>query len=326
MSFIDNIRSRLSSGGVRRAPAIAASPLVLRLGSHELRFQSPREFEYACSGRTTVPSGKYEEMLRLSAEDLEHEVVGIREVEKRIVNVIERSLESPQTAGANIRELGAQLFSKDHGWRGLMSALSGLGPEHDEYKKIALVKYMQYLGARQELANIVFAAKAERAEPAAEGIAEQAQASPTPARQPPPESIPADAIDANHTVMFDVSRLNEATRLLNPFERLPRGETVVVTIPEGGAVEFMMSKYRFRLTAADGIKIVDESGHEYRLVRGRNAVGRHVNNEVNIDNAYRSVSRKHLIAEPYDARSVALTDLSAHGTFVPPQFVTHTVH
>jgi hypothetical protein len=88
----------------------------------------------------------------------------------------------------------------------------------------------------------------------------------------------------------------------------------------------MMSKYRFRLTASDGIKIIDEAGHEYRLVRGRNAVGRHINNEVNIDNAYRSVSRKHLIAEPYAEHSVALTDLSAHGTFVPPQFLEHTVH
>lgn len=293
----------------RRPPA--AAPLQLTLGSRQLRFSSPREFEFACAGRTSVPAAKFGEMLGQGAADLEREARGIRDLERRFVGVLEKCLADVTSISVHLRDLGAKIFSKDHGWREIMAQMMTLGAAHDEYKKIALVKYMQYLAARQDLASIIYSAKTARTLGGDE------------AEAPPVEPQP---IGSRETVIFDLMQIEDSHRLINPFERLPRGETVAVHVPRGEGVEILLSKHKFRLVIDGEVKLIDEAGHEYRIPPGRHSVGRHNGNDIPIDNAYRSVSRKHLIVEPETDGAVRLTDVSAHGTFVPPQFVVHTLH
>lgn len=309
MSIFTNLLEKLRL--VRRLPARPRpAVLELRLGSRVLRFASPREFEFGCAGRTSVPAAKFGDMLSQSAADLEQEARGIRELERRFVLVLEKCLADVTSLSGQLRDLGAKIFSKDHGWRDLMAQLMVLGPAHDEYKKIALVKYMQYLAARQDLASIIYSARTSRA-------LGNEDAPPAPEPQP---------IGTRETVIFDLMQIQDTHRLVNPFERLPRGETVEVHVPRGEGVEILLSKHRFRLVVDGDVKLIDESGHEYRIPPGRHSVGRHTGNDIPIDNALRSVSRKHLIVEPDPDGAVRLTDVSAHGTFVPPQYVVHTVH
>ncbi|MCC7412570.1 MAG: FHA domain-containing protein [Gammaproteobacteria bacterium] len=294
----------------RRLYGHPPAPLTLVIGRRRFSFAQPREFEFGCAGRTAVPAAKFGELMRQPAAELRHEAEGIRQVEKQLVTVLERGLENPATVAGRIRDLGVKLFSKDHGWRDIMAALALLGPEHDEYKKIALVKYLQYLAARQDLLGIIHAAKTDvRLEAADDSFGESA----------------APAIGAAETMIFDLTQVASGPRLVNAFERLPRGETVEIRLPRGKSIEILLSRHPFKLVADGGYKLVDAAGHEYPLGDRRGCVGRHAGNDIAIDNAYRSVSRKHLIVEPQVDR-LLLTDISAHGTFVPPQFVHHTVH
>lgn len=299
----------LVRGLSRRRPT--APRLVLELGGRRLEIRGPREFEFACAGRITVPAARYGELMRLPPVELEREASGIRKVERQLLEVLEPGTGDPTGAGTHLRDLGLKLFSKDHRWREIIEALNALGPAYDVYRRIAVVKYSQYLAARQEIIAVIYAAKSHREIEQAEA-AEVEQA--------------ARGIGTRETVVFDLMQIQDSHRFVNPFERLPRGETVEVRVPRGEGVEILLSKHSFRLRAGDGLTLVDDAGHVYPLLPGRNSVGRHINNDVAIDAAYRSVSRRHLIAEPHGADTVLITDLSSHGTFVPPEYVHHTVH
>jgi hypothetical protein len=285
-------------------------PLELGIGRNRYVFATPMDFEFALAGTCAVPVGRFAEMIALRPDELRHESRGIRKVEKQFVAVLEKCIEDPESIGALIRELGVKQFSKDHRWRDIISSLNALGPGQDEYKKIALVKYLQYLASRHDLVNMIYSAKT--AEPVDEDIS----------LSPEPPAGPAE----HATVAFDVGDLQDAPRVMNPYERLPRGQTVALRLPDGATVDILLSKHKFKLVAGDPLALVDSTGHRYDLHPGKNRIGRHVDNDVTIDTAYRSVSRKHLILEPRAHDVVRITDLSAHGTFVPPEYLLAASH
>ena len=80
-----------------------------------------------------------------------------RQVEKRFAQVLTQSIQESGLVGELMREVEIKLFSQDHGWRDLIENLNQCGPEHDAYKRLALVKYMQYLTARQEVVKTLYA-------------------------------------------------------------------------------------------------------------------------------------------------------------------------
>ncbi len=78
-------------------------------------------------------------------------------VEKNLVDILEDALIGTSPCGPATRELGLQVFSNDDHWRELVESLNELGDSFDGYKRLALTKYLQYLGARQELLRLIFA-------------------------------------------------------------------------------------------------------------------------------------------------------------------------
>ena len=302
--------------GMKRArawlDALKAIPLVLQVAQQEYSFRTLQDFEFAAAGRTAIPLEKFTDMIRLPAPELRHEANGIRQVERQFIAVLEKCMEEPENTGALIRDLGIKAFSKDHEWRDILASLNPLGPEFDEFKKVALVKYLQYLGSRQELLNMLYQARTSEPFSDQEELLE--------------EAVEQRGIGTKDTVIFDLMQLEESHRFINPYERLPRGETVTLRLPKGASVEILLSKHRFKLIAGDHFALVDDAGHAYILGDGRNIVGRHLSNQINIDSAYRSVSRKHMIVELRDKETVHVTDLSSHGTFVPPEFVGAVIH
>ena len=135
---------------------LCMKPLIVTIGHHSYSFRSLPDFTFALGGRTNIPLTKFVDMLRLSTQDLRHEACNLRPIEQQIVDVLKRSSKAPEKTSALIRVLGTKGFSKDHDWRDIIASLNRLGPEFDDYKKVAIVTYLQYLGSRLELLDILY--------------------------------------------------------------------------------------------------------------------------------------------------------------------------
>ena len=91
-----------------------------------------------------------------------------------------------------------------------------------------------------------------------------------------------------------------------------------MNLGQAGEMALQISRqHDFRLVGGTPMRLLDPTGAAYVLAEGRNVIGRHAGNEVVVDAEYRSISRRHLVIEPLGANMALLTDLSAHGTFVP---------
>ena len=125
--------------------------LLLRLGEKELTFAGVAEFDFCLAGRTEYPASKIATLAHLSADEVKEEATRMRQIEKRFVAELGQSLETPSSVSQNLEELGHSVFSKDHDWRAIIGALNATGASHDDFKKLAPVKYFQYLSSRQDV-------------------------------------------------------------------------------------------------------------------------------------------------------------------------------
>ena len=137
-------------------------PLRLEVGKRKLTFESIGDFEFSLASRTEVPTSKVAALVKLTARDLRREATKIREVEKRFVKILSRSLEEPGSVSRLLHELGHKVFSLDHEWRLIVAALNQQTAKYSEYKKMALIKYLQYLGSRQDVLKSIYAEKLDR--------------------------------------------------------------------------------------------------------------------------------------------------------------------
>ena len=144
-------------------PAMLASllhkPLELEVASRVLRFDSKADFEFALASRTEVPAGKISELMRFDANQLTEEASSVRHVERHFVEVLSRSIQEQGSIGYLMREMDMKLFSQDHEWRAIMQAMARQPAQYNDYKQLALVKYMQYLAARQDVLKGIFSFK-----------------------------------------------------------------------------------------------------------------------------------------------------------------------
>ena len=102
---------------------------------------------------------------------------------------------------------GIRFFSLDHEWRLIVAALNKQTAEFGDYKKMALVKYLQYLGSRQDVLKSIYVDKLDR------GAVDNTDES---------------GSDFKETVIFEVSRESKPREDTSQFERLPKGETVAI--------------------------------------------------------------------------------------------------
>ena len=124
-----------------------------------VHFRSMLEFEFALTSRAAFPASRVHDLMTHSPMQLEAAAARIRDVERNFTRVLARSVKEPELTGELFRELDLKLFSKDHGWRDIMEGLMRLTPDFDEYKRVALIRYMQYLRARQIIMRRAFVEK-----------------------------------------------------------------------------------------------------------------------------------------------------------------------
>ncbi len=281
-------------------------PLVLELDGERYCFATSREFEFALDGRTSLPPGKLQHLLGQPDDALRGEAEGIRAVEKTIGDAISGAIEDITSIGSFMQRLDPSLVSKDYNWRAIVAAVVALDAGFERYKKVALVKYLQYLDARQQLVRSVFAARhpARGAEVDDAGLLETRV--------------------VKDTLIFDLTNLAEDPDGGTDYVRLPKGETVEIGLEHDRVVDIMLARHHCALVLRDEPVFIDNRGHEGRLHPGSNVIGRGRDAEVVIEAGLRDVSRRHLVIERDGPDVVRLTDVSSHGTSVHPEYLDST--
>jgi hypothetical protein len=284
--------------------------LELSIDGEHYVFHSPREFEFALAGRTSVPAPKIAALSRLTDDALLREADAIRAVEERFSSVLSGALEDITTIGPKLKSMEPSIISQDNGWRSIIAALNAFDEIPASYKKVALVKYTQYLAARQELVKCLYANRHEREEDAS--------------GTPRASAVYRPTARFRETMLFDLRDLADMERHEIAFSRLPKGETVELNLEREGAVELLLAKHQCRILLTDKLLFVDERGHDSELHAGTNVVGRDASSDIVIDASLRDVSRKHLIVESDGVHHIKLTDISSHGTSLPPRYLDQT--
>ena len=298
-----------------------SKPLSLTIGGQQVNFQSLKEFEFSLVGRTDVPARKISSLILLSLDELMKEAEQIKSMEQRFVEILSRALEAPGSIGNAMREIDPHVFSQDHHWRDVMVALRDKGSDYDELRRIALVKYMQYLTSRQEVIKHTYVLKKQTASAGRDNSA-PAAAMPPPAFEPE-ATMMADA-GMRETVILDSVVLAPEPKKTEEFARLPKGEAIILSFQHGLSIDVMLSKHAYKLKCNDDFKFVDEHGTVYKLQDGKNLIGRDDVCNVIVDTSLRDVSRLHLIIERLGPDTLRLTDLSSHGTFIPARLLPST--
>ena len=203
------------------------------------------------------------------------------------------------------------LITQDHNWRDIIMALNSVPKPFNEYKKVALIKYMQYLTSRQEIVQTLYATRLVQRF----GVEENEAA-----------GGPAGAEDPKlkETLIFDLAAFASPPEQPEAFTRIPKGETIEIALEPNQTVDLLLAKCRCRISLSGNLTFADDQGNDSVLPKGKCVVGRDYNSDIVIDSSARDVSRKHLIVETDGQRRVRLTDISSHGTSVPPQFLERT--
>ncbi|MGB1883150.1 MAG: FHA domain-containing protein [Gammaproteobacteria bacterium] len=287
--------------------------LSLEIKDEEISFNSLAEFEFALGGRTNVPATKLSDLIMQSPSDLKREAKSIKAVEKRFVDILSQSIEQPGEIGKLVREIDIQVFSNDYDWRSIFKALNQQDDEYDELRRIALVKYMQYLRSRQDVIKQTYKVKIkEGARPAEEPRAGEAN----PALEETKDYL-------KETSIFDSISLEAPVDITEPsFIRLPKGEAIQIAPAAAEEFEFKLSKHVYSFRNQTPQIVVDETGAPHELAPGKNIIGRDAVCNVVVGNGLRDVSRMHLIIEPLDDGNLRITDLSSHGTYFPTHLVS----
>ncbi len=287
-----------------------AKPIEITVGEQSLKFNSLADFEFSLAGRTSVPSKKITGMVKFSTDELKKEARTIKDIEKRFVSILSSSIEDPDSINRALREMDAQIFSQDNNWRQIISALHNGDNELNEFRRVALVKYMQYLSSRQEIIKYLYSEKKRN-------IKSSASSNDTEAG-----SEFKNTLILENTVFEPISGEYQSGEM----EKMPKGENVTIRMKPGKKIVILLSKNQCKIIADESsIKFIDDAGRSYDLKIGKNVIGRDSKSDIMMDPKLRDVSRMHLVIDVDDTNTLYLTDLSAHGTYLPAKYLeSHT--
>ena len=283
------------------------NPSTLTAGAETLSLESVEAFTTALATRTAVPPDKISFLLRRPADALKKELGGIRCVERRFAAALEHQSEDFGFIGAFLEDLAPGMISKDHDWRDIFGELTMLPDEFEDFKRVALVSYLQYLRHRIETIQSVLDCRTpeETAETSVRATATQ--------------SI-SDGFTS--TDVWEQPVLSDIGEDSGYLRRLPKGQPVAVHVGPEASVRLRLGKRDFRLVYRDGFYLLDASGTGFELARGRNTVGRHPECTVLLADTDKTLSRRHLVIDVADGDRVIMTDISSLGTFVAVEAAT----
>jgi hypothetical protein len=280
-----------------------AKPIELKIGDETLKFCSINDFDFSMTGRTSVPSKKIIEMVKFTTDQLKNEARTIKDIEKRFVSILSKSIEDTDSINRALRELDPLIFSQDHSWRQIISALNTGDDELNPFRRVALVKYMQYLSSRQEIIKYLYSEKKRMMKE--------------------PMDVDTVAAGFKDTIILDNTLVEEEPGKAGDsgIERMPKGEVVTMTLKPNEEIQILLSKHKCKLAFKDKFEFTDPGGRVYKLHKGRNVIGRDTASNIIMEPRMRDISRLHLVIENFGDNTVQLTDLSSHGTYIPGRFI-----
>ena len=246
--------------------------------------ESTRSVETCLTNRTSVPEDRAALMRTWSASELEINTRTVGQIIKRFAQAVADAVENPRTTDDFVRALDLKSISRDHEWRTIFSVLKGCDEEYKNDRAVAIRQYLQYLCSRKELLDFICASRQQLEETNEhETVLAYSQ----------------DAVDKRPTL----TRLGKNTRIL-------------VAIPYRGELALSLGRHPFTLLDGYPPRLIEPSGRELDLRKGRLSIGRHPSNDLVIDRNLNEVSRGHLILEWLGDSRIFITDLSSRGTFV----------
>ncbi|MGQ0656831.1 MAG: hypothetical protein ACT4NU_01860 [Chromatiales bacterium] len=138
-------------------------PFRLISGERVLVFRHPSEFEFALGGRVSVSLVKLVEFLHRSPKSLRREAIFVSLIQHQLTRVLGACRERPDKTGALLKAIGMKSFTTEYRWRTIFEALASGGQELNEYRQVALVRYLQYLESRCDALGIVYFHKTGKA-------------------------------------------------------------------------------------------------------------------------------------------------------------------
>jgi len=294
----------------RLAARLRARPLILDLPERTVTINGLAELEFCLDSRTHFPAARVAALIALPDADIRRQAEEIRRVQKRFAAVLARTIHQPERIGDLMLALGTRGFTQDHDWREIAESVAHQPPAYDAYKRLVLLKYIEYLGARHQVLRSLHAAH-----PPPAGTTTTASGAP---------AAPLASADRTRVAAFQDTAIFAAPPTAVPgggFLALPRGEPTRIELADGRELALRLGAEEFKLFPGPRFHLVDGAGAIHRLGEGRSSVGRHAENTVVISPRLRTVSRRHLVIEPLAVDAVLLTDLSSGGTFVPERYL-----
>lgn len=282
--------------------------LRLEVGERTCTFPTPADFEFALSGRVCVPAEKINALVDVSDDALLKEATAIKQAEQRFSEALSGVLANIDDVNAVLEETNLAVISQDNDWRPIISALMAVPAGFEQYKKVALVKYMQYMVSRQEIVKGLYHHRQ---------IHKQ-----TPGKAPSTKRSPDKSL--GETGIFEYMAFAEHAEGNDGFKRLPKGETLEVELDKDSTFRVRLARSACGIVNRGHLIFVDNNGLETSLREGENVIGRDAAADVVMDLNLRDISRKHLIVEAVGSNVFRLTDVSTHGTWVDPEYVEDT--
>ncbi len=272
---------------------ILSKPIEVAIGEQTHKFNSLADFEFSLAGRTSVPVEKFKNAIKLSLGELKKEYKKIKVIEKTLVSILSSSMSQPDGINRALREIDIKIFSQDHGWREIISALHNGGDELNDFRHIGIAKYLQYLSSIQEILQELYSEKKK-------------------------EILASASLGTSN---INIKNLKKEPRSVE-MERLSKGENIAVHVNAGEQIDLLLSNHKCMIIGGDkNIKFVDESGNFYDLKNGKNIIGRGSSSDIVMNEKLRDISRMHMVIEEADTNTLYLTDLSSHGTYIPAKYL-----
>jgi len=281
--------------------------LTLKLGDRTYVFNTLSEFEFTLTGRICVPATKIIALVDVSDDNLLEEAAAIKQAERRFADALSGVLANIGDVNNVLKEVNLSLISQDNDWRAIISALMAVPAGFEQFKKIALVKYMQYLVSRQEIVK---------------GLYQHRQVHKIGSGETSSSNAAEDAL--KETAIFEMTTFAASDKEGVEFSRLPKGETLEVELDRNTTFSLRLAKNACGILHRGRLIFVDNKGQETSLREGKNIIGRDAGADVVMDPNLRDVSRKHLIVETDGSNIFRLTDISSHGTWVNPKYLDDT--
>ncbi len=284
----------------------------LSVGAGQLRFKDLAEFEYALKDKIALSSDSISALGKLSDDALVREAEALRAMEQRIVEV----LSSPGDGAEQfLKRLELEQISDDHDWRDLIGAVRALDEACEPYKKAALLKYVAFLSAAQDVIRTIRINRLGTVDDDSDRA----------------RGKPSAEFTRRQRLLFDPQELSGIGGVRAPSDesglaRMSKGEPMEIQFGEHQSLDIVLAKYRFTLVSGKPFLLVDETGHDLKLRPGKNVIGRSARCSVCLDNGFGAVSRKHLLVEIDQNDRVRLTDISTLGTFLSRDLIGSRLH